>query len=332
MYKEIEIDIAIALCSIIEELEVFIKDLNKLRKDGFFTTYDTLYDLEIISDHGFCFGKRKIKRFYKENQNIINKIKEYIPISIFIKHLGLDENCTKTINDLCQYLLKNKDNKLQILEVLEKIKGLGFQYIRFDESIDFSKDEYTVYKNASANHQEIYFLENMKRIPTYGTEAIKYQSQGSSYRIPFRFHPDSRFIFEDYIEVNNLLFDVDTLPQIRDPWRNTFTEMIDKLTSDKEQENECNQITNSVYLTVGLANLEKGITSMDHMAKELICFEERKELNEALLHMKVELTRIRQLSDGYNKQIMSEDSLITEDMLKRERIAYQDRTNLADFD
>lgn len=329
MTKEIRIDIkvAIALCQIIDEYETFMKNLKQFtekNKTGNYIEGDKLCGM---FRHRPSFSNRKIKKFYKENQIVINKLKEYIDGATFVFYF---KEITEIAQEFFQYLNRNRKDLNKILLTLNQLKQIGFKSIELDETNDFAKTEYKVYKEPEQNKEDnnkVYFLENLKRIPTYGTEIIKYQSQGSNYKIEFCYSSYTKcLVWYSTIFVNNLTFDVNLLPKSEQEDNlavNMWKEMMASL--DTEKEVECSQITNAVNLHIELANLAKEINTMEKTLKGLKGFQETEELNAALLQTKVELTRMKQISEEYDRKITNNDSSITEDVLKRERRREQSR-------
>lgn len=328
MTKEIRIDIkaAIALCQIIDEYETFMKNLKQFTKKNETESYIEGDKLCGMFRHRPSFSNRKIKKFYKENQIVINKLKEYIDGDTFVFYF----KTTEIAQEFFQYLNLNRKDLNKILLTLKQLEQIGFRFIVLDETNDFAKTEYKVYKEPEQNKEDnnkVYFLENVERIPTYGTEIIKYQSQGSNYKIKFYYSSYTKcLIWDSTIFVNNLTFDVKLLPisEREDNLAiNMWKEMITSL--DTEKEVECSQITNAVNLHIELANLAKEINAMEKTLKGLKGFQETEELNAALVQTKVELTRMKQISEEYDRKITDDDSSITEDVLKRERSREQSR-------
>lgn len=328
MTKEIRIDIkaAIALCQIIDEYETFMKNLKQFTKKNETESYIEGDMLGEIFRPNPYFYNRKIKKFYKENHIVINKLKKYIDGETFVFYF----KTTEIAQEFFQYLNRNRKDLNKILLTLNQLEQVGFRAIELDETNDFTKTEYKVYKEPEQNKEDnnnVYFLENLKRIPTYGTEIIKYQSQGSNYKIEFCYSSYTKcLVWYSTIFLNNLTFDTNLLPiseQEDNLAVNMWKEMMASL--DTEKEVECNQITNAVNLHIELANLAKGINDMEKTLKGLKGFQETEELNAALLQTKVELTRMKQISEEYDRKITDNDSSITEDVLKRERSREQSR-------
>lgn len=328
MTKEIRIDIkaAIALCQIIDEYETFMKNLKQFTKKNETESYIEGDMLGEIFRPNPYFYNRKIKKFYKENHIVINKLKKYINGDTFVLYF----KTTEIAQEFFQYLNRNRKDLNKILLTLNQLEQVGFRAIELDETNDFTKTEYKVYKEPEQNKEDnnkVYFLENLKRIPTYGTEIIKYQSQGSNYKIEFCYSSYTKcLVWYSTIFLNNLTFDTNLLP-ISEQEDNLAVNMWKGMMAslDTEKEVECNQITNAVNLHIELANLAKEINDMEKTLKGLKGFQETEELNAALLQTKVELTRMKQISEEYDRKITDNDSSITEDVLKRERSREQSR-------
>ena len=251
------------------------------------------------------FSNRKIKKFYKENQIVIDKLKEYIDGDTFVFYFL---ETTEIAQEFFQYLNRNRKDLNKILLTLNQLEQVGFRAIELDETNDFTKTEYKVYKEPEQNKEDnnkVYFLENVKRIPTYGTEIIKYQSQGSNYKIEFCYSSYTKcLVWYSTIFLNNLTFDTNLLPI---------------------SEQEDNLAVNMWKEMMASLDTEKEVNDMEKTLKGLKGFQETEELNAALLQTKVELTRMKQISEEYDRKITNNDSSITEDVLKRERSREQSR-------
>lgn len=301
----------LALCHILKEYEEFIKDANEIEAHNF----SFILDITRLSLKQKKYVPRKVKSFYKKHKVTINVINDYSKIDLFL-HEAL--NGEIAMQSMFKYLSKHTSNMEQILTLLEHIKSLGFNSVHLDETADFSKKEYNVCVNPIQNFDKcIGYLENLERIPTYGTKTIKYKSKGSHYKIEINcgLHSNKLYKF-DTIYVNSLLFDPNLLPiEANDP--NALFEEIISLREEKVE--ECEKITDAVDLKIRLMDLEKQMQYTKNMIKNLSLTSEKESLEDSVRFMELEFVRMKQISDEYDKRLIEDDFSITEEILKKER-------------
>lgn len=312
--ENIRIKNAIALCHIIEGYENFINDIELVwEKNNYFYFIE---DLKKVSFKENIFGKRDAKKFYEKYNWIINTINEYSRIDTFLFEILDDKNKQQSMYVLYEYLLKNEACIEQILNLLEWIKTLGFQSILFDETADFTKEEYNVVQEPIRNYNaNIGYLENLERIPSYGNEKIKYKSNGSHYKIKFNYTlAGNKFLMDSTIYLNSLLFAPSLLPLVGCTSDILFEKIID-LKYDKVE--ECQKLTDAVNVKLKLMDLKSELRSAKQTIEKIYNSAEQKNLEDALLYMELELARMEQVDCENDKELMENNS-ITEDILKRE--------------
>ncbi len=223
------IDDLIALCHIIDEYDLMLDNFIKVNYNRKF-----LNKLIKVTNGRFCFNSKQAKKFYKENKIILDLVKKYSNISRFLYNCG--ENGKKfnqlSIDRFYQYMLKNSNNLNHIIELLEKIKQLGFQKIILDENVNFTDMEYKIDTIFNRNFY-INYLDNIEVIPNYEIGTVKYKTRKSDYEIELvpNVYGEISF-FKTQITVNNLLFDPNKLPQAITK-ETTFDEIV-KLNEEKQ--------------------------------------------------------------------------------------------------
>ncbi len=319
--EDIKVKNAIALCHIIDGYEDFIKDAKNLRNEKSFNSY-FLEDLKKISLAKNAFVRRNVKRFYEKHKRIIDTINEYSRIDVFLFETLYDRvdkgSAEELMHTLYEYLLKNDGDMEQILNVLNHIKTLGFDSIHLDETADFTKEEYIISTKPIENHdRKIGYLENLERIPAYGTNNVRYKSNGSHYKIKLYYTLGNyQFLRDNTIYLNSLLFDCSLLP----PFSASPDELFAEITTLKEEkEEECKKVTDSVDLKIRLAELEDKLYSAKEMIKNISITSELKNIEDAICYMELELVRMKQISSDYDKSLVEGETSITEEILKRER-------------
>lgn len=319
--EDIRVESAITLCHVVKEYESFIEDvksfMNKENKNTYF-----LEDLRKVSIVKNTFGKRKIKNFYKSHQGIIDTINRHSRIDTFLFEVLYDRvnkgSAEASMHTLYEYFLKNETDKEQILILLSHIRALGFDYIRFLENVDFTKEKYAISPVPIENFlNDLGYLENLERIPSFGKAKIKYKSNGSHFKIKFSYsHLSRKFLMDNTIYLNSLLFSPSLLPSAPCLPSNLFKEIV---SLKEEKQEECEGITDAVNLKIKLTDLEKELRSVKAMLNNLSRVEAKEKLENSLRYMEVELLRMTQLSSEYDKSLVSPESSITEEILKRER-------------
>ncbi len=305
---------AIAILSIVDEWEEFIKHLENYSKKT--NLWD---DLEQLANHKTLFINRKAKKFYQENQKAIDEITKYMSIKEFGEeyfYSGLEKR--ETLDFLHQYFKKHRKEKEDIHALLNKIKDLGFSTFQFNEKESFAGKTYKINKRKEKNGTPLGYMENIKRVLSFGNDEISYQSTGSHYKIEIYYFKESsspRFVYET-IFLNSLTFDKAALPtRISD---NLAEDLVNELISQLEQETEtkenCERITSFIELNSAIQTLNNVLEPFEQGNLILGSKEQMEEEKWAILQIKLGLAKLRQISTE-----------ITPEVLKRERLAYQNR-------
>lgn len=309
--EEVRIESIIALCHILNDYENFKNIVINLK-------IEDIYDLWSISLGDTVFGKMRMKKFYQENKGVIDIINNYSYYLInFISAIK-----DKKLDHLYEYLKNHKEELDRVITLITKIKNLGFDYINFDEDLDFTNDIYKMYTVYNDNGS-LSYLENMEAIPNYQNNVVEYKTSGSNFRIDFH-----KFDYSEII-LNSLLFDHNKLPEEINV-DIMFAEII--ALKEKQKKNSI-AIRNSVDLNVSISDLDSEFSKTWRVIEGLKDFEDKEKLREILKENRLALEKLKAISSKYDESIINSDELdLTEDQLKLERERYLERRREAKID
>lgn len=327
MDKKISIDNMIALCNIIDEFDEFEKKLisaisSKYNRDLVFQIWD-------ISQGKFKLGALKAKKFYEENKLIIDVINRYSDVPMFInQNYGWDGKPTGDLRFFYEYLVKYKEEMPKILEVLKKIKELGFKNFEFNEELDFTKEIYGTSLPLN-NYVDLIYVANPQVIPNYASY-INYITTDSNYKIKLKLSNDNQILDNGKnIVLNSLFFDPNTLPQKIDI-EHTHEQLV-KL--KKEQQNNINFIKTSVKLGVSVLDLERQFNcSYETIINILDGVKNKAELIDILANMKDNLDKLKKISADYDSSVSQNEPLLTAELLEEEKRLYLRRREWSKID
>ena len=243
----------IALCHIIDEFEEFEKRLITIISTGH--NRDFVFKLWEISKGKFKIDARKEKKFYDENKEIIDTINQYSNITRFI-----NDNYSEygepngNLQFFYEYISSHKEGIEQILEVLGKLKELGFWKLEFNDELDFTKEIYNAYLSFDRN-SDITYVANAKVIPDCESH-IYYKTTDSNYKMKLILYGSTNkgiSKYGRYIVLNSLLFNTNTLP-IRIDRENTHEQLL-KLKN--EQNAKLSILKSSFDSNINVSDLEK---------------------------------------------------------------------------
>lgn len=316
----------IALCYVLNEFEEFKNKLINLISSK--CNRNLIYTLNQVSKGEYCFNAKKERLFYKENKSVIDTINRYSNINTFIYAIVNDDN----LEFFYQYILNNKSKLGKIISLLKKIKELGFEKLEFNESLDFSNNEYVIDTNFAMN-SNITYLDNIEVLPNYATN-VKYRTAGSNYSIMIHpsiiLYPSTRD-FKEYgnqIIVNSLLFDESRLPESITK-ESIFDEIIEL---KNQQQDKCNKLRNSVNLSISIEELYNQFNSTSKIVESLSNVESNRELIEILSNIKASIEKLKNISIEYNSSISKENPDITSETLQTEKELYLARRLWASID
>lgn len=320
-----EINIIITLCHIINDFEEFEKRLLPYIKEK--NRGNFISKLSDIVDGKFILGARKIKKFYIENKSVIDTINKYSYIPVFInKNYNSKGKRNDNFNFYINYLIKHKDQIPQILELLKKLRELGFGSFKLCENLKLTKDVYEISPNIKHNTC-ITYIANAQVIPNY-TNNIQYRTDNSNYKIELDINYGKINQYNKKITLNSLLFNADSLPKQINR-EHVFDELVNK---NNELEEEKNIIRTSVDLSISIADLEEQFNNTNEIISRLESVTNSKELVEILQQIKEKLEKIKYLSEEYNKTIEKDNPILTQELLENEKKLYLKRRETEKID
>ncbi len=298
----------IALCNILDEYEEFKKNLVDLP-----TKFDSndIDKLNKISNGKFVLGAKKIKEFYHQNKNVIDKINSYSSIIDFLctENLDFEES---DLNSFYKYILTHRDELDKILSILNVIKIHGFKDLVLDENIDFTNTKYKVGTEFKWNIT-IPYLNNIQIIPNYQDDIIEYTTTDSDYLIEVRLSSEDYSETERYITVNNLTFDSKSLPKSI-----SNKKIFDRLCYLKEEQKEqCTAIKNSVDLGVSIDDLYSQFNVANKTIKNLNDLENKENMIKILNSIKENLNKLKDEIILYNDNVSEQYPNLTGEELEK---------------
>lgn len=322
--NELEINHIIALCNIIDDYEDFYQNIKKEYSPK--NKYRFLRDL-----HEFSVGKRfmilkEVKRIYNSNKNIIDIINEYDSFYYFLfsnysfEYTGMKE--CKEFKLIREYIENNKDHINDIIALLEKLKGLGFESFKFSEKEDFSKQEYSVSTKPLFTHVFNY-VNNIEILPGYDTNIFHYKTSNSPYRIDMTTSWGSTFSFKSII-LNSLLFDISELPNSLSK-EDTYDKIVE-LAENKKSVNSA--IRNSIRLDSGINNLEGAYQELYEIVKKIkkgdtTFASSRENVGTILSQISDGIKSLRETSTKYDRKIISNNPELSFELLTSEKRRYR---------
>lgn len=321
--RELEIDHIIALCNIIDDYEDFYQKIKKEYSPK--NKYRFLRDLNRFFEGKRFMILKEVKRIYNSNKNIIDIINEYDSFYYFIfsnylfEDTGMKER--KEFKLIREYIKNNKDHINDIIALLEKLKGLGFETFKFSEKEDFSKQEYSVSTKPLFTHVFNY-VNNIQILPGYDTNIFYYKTSNSPYRIDMTTSWGSTFSSKSII-LNSLLFDISELPNSlsKEDTYDKIVELGNKLKPTN------NAIRNSVSLDSGIHNLEGAYQELCEIVKEIkkgdtTFASSRENVEKILLQIKTSIELLRKEGALYDGQVVSAHSELSLELLGSEKRRY----------
>lgn len=317
--KRISIDNMIVLCHILDDYEEFEKKLIKAMVHG--SNRDFVFQLDDVSKGKFRLGSYKARRFYEENKLIVDAINHYSTIPSFINlNYGTNGKIVGDIRFFYEYLVSHKEDIQKILLLINRLKELGFDNIEFNEELDFTKD---VYKTSLSQYDNFYltYVANPEVIPNY-TNEINYVTKDSAYKMVLTITGYKEKEISKYnrkIILNSLIFNPYMLPEKLD-LEHTYGNLV---RLKKEQSDKTSLIRNSVDLNVSILDLDKQYDSTYRIINGLNdSIKHREELVTLLMEIKAELEKLKILGQEYNKNISRNDSLLSQELLEKEKVYY----------
>lgn len=141
MKREIDINVVIALSKIIDEFDGLFFDLNNLLGE-YKDREATLFKLDEIVRNKCLLKKRKLVHFYNKYNEIIKNITSIVNFRYFI--ICINNYDKKMFNELLNYLKANRKYKDKILESLNILKKLGYNFLYFNFDNDYNEYLYSI--------------------------------------------------------------------------------------------------------------------------------------------------------------------------------------------
>lgn len=322
--RKIDVDAAIALCNILEDFDVFNKNAKDLLMRG--NNITITYRLNRIATGEKIKspkGNEDTIKFYLENTDTIEEIQKYLPIDNFLLQNYTQDgnmNDNSCISNLYEYLKKHKDKKDEILELLYKVKDLGFTNMTFDESLNFTRNHYNI-KEEFAYNNEINYFDNIKVIPNYNYGTVEYKTTESNYKMTLKTSYFDISKYDRTIAFNSLLFDHSNMPKEISK-ESVFNSII---SLKEEHKDTCKEITNSVNLSVKVDDLYEQLVSLNEVVERLSLITQRKEIKDILTNIEGQLKELKSKSEKYSESITDEKANITMEGINKQKVAYLKR-------
>ena len=306
----------------------YVQRLNKYQgfKDNYCkinTFLDSLSDvannLQSIYDEKKINCSRRIRKFYKEYQPVIDIICQYSGMKNFIDY---NFDCFGKLKDdsglefFYDYFRNHEDKAEKILAVLERLKQLGLQELHLEEGKDFTTGIYRM-NTRNSLISDIEVLDNMKLVPNYEDDVVTYRTTGSNYEIR------EGGMWGNSVTVNNLTFDPERLP--KSMARNELYYQIIDLKNSHQQ--ECDSLRDSIDLSVAIDDLSSQVNIADQVVERLKSVHNKDELHQLLLQIKEHLEQLHTISAQYDSEISQNSLLITTEKLQSEKSNYLRRRN-----
>ncbi len=304
----------LALCHIIDEYPQFREDLEPfVEKTNNY--YNNISKFVSLTNSKRIIGGKKEKQIYNKNKEIFDKINRYSYISNFLLEI-------EDIDNFYNYLNEYRENLNKITLVVTKITDLGIKTINLDLSQDFTKENYQLDTSTNIPFRKFDFVDNIKIIPNYESEIVKYTTTNSPYQIKIQI---DAFLYDPEIHVtdmtlNTLVFDANTLPK-----ELTMEETFNKIKYLNSLSQENHQVQNSVNLLVGVNDLEKQVKKLEQELHYNSLLTSKVEIQKILLNMKKCLLQLKQESENYIESITKDNGIVTPELIKEEKEAYLNR-------
>lgn len=324
------VDDLLALYHIQDDFENFNEQLKELAKNN--KMADIMHYLKKASKGMYSLRKRNITKFYKENQAIIDKINKHSDIFMFLSlNYESDGAVKEDITGYYHYLLEHEDQQDHILSLLEKLKELEVEKIKLTEGKDFKNEEYSISSYGFYSPPWFSYLENMKIIPEYPSPTIKYKTTGSNYKLmldsSLSYRSTPLISYKNYIEVNNLTFDPQSLP----------SKLIKEYTYDQiiqlvKESNTSQYLREVVDLGISIHDLEEQTKSTAAIFGRVDGMNENPDFLEALTQIRSGINKLYALEDDRKQTLTIENPSLTSQLIREEQKKYLKRRELSSLD
>ena len=325
MEKAISIETSnlIALSYIIDEYDSFCEDFKQLVIRSRDIQY-TVSNIQTLLEGAKRFIDKRIKQFFDKYCDQIRSINNHVPFANFMydifTDIGTPANDIKAFHD---YLASHRDEAYKILDILYKVNKLGIGVIELDENADFTSTIYDINRVYFKN-KNLYYVENIKPVPAYTQEYIRYTSSSSNYEIILAPSFDKDVASPLGIRVNSLLFEPERLPS-----RLTKEVVFDSIVElARLTDKESSAIRKSVDLNIGLMDLEKAYYALAKTSSENDSISTDKDLVLSLKRIRESIDILRMVVISYDNEIVDNNAGIDHDLLNNEKNVTLMRRNI----
>ena len=313
----------IALSYIIDEFDSFCIDFTTLvmKSRDIKSISNAIYKM---ATGARTFADKSIKEFYKKYQAQISNINNHVSVSDFILDAFTEDGYVDPdINAFHKYLLDNRASAYLILDVLYRINKLEINRVILDPEFDFADHVYEIEKMFPKN-KALYYVDNIKALPSYKDDIVKYTSTGSNYEIKVVPILKSVCPEESKIRLNTLVFDSNRLPRGLSKYImfDSIVEQCNELEKDSEHLRE------AVNIGVASMDLEKLYLSTVELLKKIPDIRGNEKLIEALEDIREGINILSDVSVDYDAKVVDENESVSPTIINNERNAYLIRRNV----
>ena len=252
-----------------------------------------------------------LKKFYDDNVKVFSMIDKYSSIINFI-----DFYChlSASYNNFYAYLKNNQERLADILLLLEKLKQLGVRELLLDENVDFKTQMFRIYTDFSSNNtiynnNHIYYMENIRIVPTSQSDIVKFKTEGSDYLISADCYCNNSIGYFT-IMTNNLLFDPSKLPD-KITKELLFDDIIEL---KKEKQDACDLVRDSVDLSLDIDKLEKLYSRIQNRDFKAMSEEDRIKTRQALSDFQLLIENLKEIKTGYDNSVINEIAITQQEL------------------
>ena len=311
----------IALIEIIKNQDDFNYKLESLISNNTDKTIRELIDYDKGKN---LFISKKVKDFYKENEEAIESINKVCGLFNYIYSISQKP---EVFEYYYNYLLKNIGVINDIENALFRLNRLGISVFYLNENVDFTKFTYKL--NTSINYNShIYYLDNIDVIPTYESGIVRYRTSDSPFAI--KLHLIGGDVDKKYHDMitNTLLLDINRFPSKLNK-ETTF----DRIISLRDELKDTRDLViSSVDLSVGVDDISKEYTRLNKVVEKIEDSKTKEELTKTLENIKSELIQLSFISSDYRDSIVENNEKISNTLLKDEKQKYLKRREAIRYD
>lgn len=313
----------IALSYMLDQYEDFMTSLKELLSTK--NSTEIVIQIErLIKKEKVPFNIGKIRKFYNDNKEVIEIINKYSSLGYFIndnftwKGEAIENEGT---DFFYHYMMEHIDEIEKIRELLAKLEKIGFQKLTFDPNANFTKQEYTIERNFSANFR-IDFFDNIEVIPNYEYDKVLYKTTDSSYKITLGIADDEFSDYDRNITVKDLLFDLRRLPDSL-----TKEEIFNSITDVKDKKSElCDKLRDSVDMGICITDLREQFIQTNYILGGIET-EEQARIKEILADIDLKISELEKISSTFDEKTSKESEELSIPLLDDAKKAYVKRRN-----